>query len=670
MVQSVNDLQSRITPLIAQGVAAQNAQRYPEAERAYRAALQIDPNDPRALALLGTLAGIAGQFQLAIDLFTRALQRDPVNADLYHNIGETHRQLGDTGKALPAFNRAIELRPNHYEAYRSAADAAITAAERAESANAGEHARELRRIAARYLLNLGQKRYDARLGGIEPIFREAVDLDPGNSTALFALGSLLQENSLPSEAVSVLRRSIALDGKNAEAYNNLGNAFFALQRWKETEEALRTAIKLDPNSAIVRQNLASTTIMRWLYDDTARPQEVFERHRAWGSETTAEIGAGAIGTPSFANSRDPERRIRVAFLSGDFRGHSVAYFFWPLLRHLDPARIEIFCYSEVDRPDAVTASLRQLRGTWRDTVKMSDAALRAQLRADAIDIVVDLAGHTARNRLRALAVKAAPVTATWLGYPATTGLPTVDWRITDAIVDPPGAERFYTEKLVRLPDGFLCYEANGDNLPEVSAPPAAASGRVTFGSFNNPQKLSRSTIAAWAAILGSLPGSRLLLKAPTLTDSGVQGHFLDLFREAGIGPERIVFRGFAVTAASHLRTYAEIDVALDPFPYNGTTTSCEAMWMGVPVVTLIGDRHSGLVGLDLLTRVSLAELAAPDTDSYVRLAAALGRDLPRLREIRSGLRERMRSSPLCDGVRFAAGFGRALRDVWRQWCQG
>jgi len=297
-----------------------------------------------------------------------------------------------------------------------------------------------------------------------------------------------------------------------------------------------------------------------------------------------------------------------------------------------------------------------------------DAALRAQLKADAVDIVVDLAGHTAKNRLRALAVKAAPVTATWLGYPATTGLPSIDWRITDAIVDPPGAERFYTEKLARLPDGFLCYEANGDNLPEVARPPAAASGRVTFGSFNNPQKLSRSTIAAWAAIFASLPGSRLLLKAPTLIDSGVQRHFLDLFREAGVGPERIVFRGFAASAASHLGTYAEIDVALDPFPYNGTTTSCEAMWMGVPVVTLIGDRHSGRVGLDLLTRVGLAELATPDTESYVRLAAALGRDLPRLQEIRSGLRERMRSSPLCDGVRFADSFGRALRDMWRQWC--
>src|SRR5579864_5736451 len=395
MVQSMNDLRSRITPLIAQGVAAQNAQRYPEAEHAYRAALQIDPTDPRALALLGTLAGIAGQFQLAIDLFTRALQRDPANADLYHNIGETYRQLGDTGKALPAFNRAIELRPAHHEAYRSAADAAIAAAERADNANAGEHARELRRIAARYLLNLGNKLSSDTTAVAEPTFREAVDLDPGNAGALFALGSLLQP-IFPTEAVAVLHRAIVLDPKMPEAHNNLGNTYFNLQRWQEAEDALSTALALNPNSTLAHQNLASIRHMRWLYEDTATAQEVFEKHRAWGKQVVDEVSAAAISNPPFANSRDPERRIRVAFLSGDFRGHSVAYFFRPLLRHLDPA---------------------------------------------AIDIVVDLAGHTARNRLRALAVKAAPVTATWLGYPATTGLPAIDWRITDAVVDTLGAGR-------------------------------------------------------------------------------------------------------------------------------------------------------------------------------------------------------------------------------------
>lgn len=665
----MNNPQAQIDALVAQGIAAQNAQRYGEAERAYRTALQIDRGNPRALTLLGTLAGIAGRFPMAIDLFLQALQRDALNADIYHNLGETYRQLGDTGKALPAFNRAIELRPDHLEAYRSAADTAIDAAEKAGSANGGAQARELKRIAAKYLLVLGRKRHDKRLGGVEEIFREAAALDPDNDEVIYALGTILQDNCQPTEAVEVLQRAVALDPKDAQSYNNLGNAYFTLQRWTEMEEALRKAVALDPNSAMARQNLVSTSLMRWLYDDKATPEEIFDRHRAWGTQTTAELAATAATLPPFPNSRDPDRKLRIAYLSGDFRNHSVGYFFHPLLAHHDPAQVEVFGYSEGGRPDAMTESLQRLCRGWRETSKLNDAALRAQLRADAIDIAIDLAGQTAKNRLHALAVRAAPVTATWLGYPATTGLSTIDWRITDALADPPGDERFYTEKLMRLPDGFLCYEALGSDVPAVAPTPAASTGHVTFGSFNNPQKLSEATIASWAAILSAVSQSRLLLKAPVFVDPGIKSRFRDQFAAYGIAAERIEFRGFAQSASSHLGTYAEMDVALDPFPYNGTTTTCEAMWMGVPVVALIGNRHTARVGFDLLTRVGLAELAAPTTEAYIATAIALAQDRPRLQEIRANLRERMRLSTLCDGKGFARSFECALRDMWRQWCR-
>lgn len=650
---------------IEQGIRAQNAQRFGEAERAYRAALQIDRTNPRALTLLGTLAGIAGRFQMAIDIFLQALPRDPENADLYHNLGETYRQLGDTGKALPAFNRAIELRPDHFDAYRSAADTAILAAEKSP----GAPARELRQIAARYLLALGHKKHAQRLAGVEQILREAASLDPENAAVIGAFGSALQEGNQATEAVEVLRRAIALDPKNQQAYNNLGNAYFMLQRWEEMEATFRSALKLKPDSALVQQNLASTSLMRWLYDDKASPDDVFNHHRAWAREIANELGAASARVPPFANSRDPDRKLRIAYLSGDFRYHAISYFFRPLLSHHDPAEVEVFCYSEVDHPDAVTETLRRYRATWRDAYKLNDEALRAQLRADAIDIVIDLAGHTAKNRLRALAIKAAPVTATWLGYPATTGLSTIDWRITDALADPPGAERFYTEKLMRLPDGFLCYEVLDDDLPEVSPSPALSTGGVTFGSFNNLLKVSSSTIDVWAALLAAVPRSRLLLKAPTLADLGTRGHYLDLFAARGIGAERIEMRGAIAKPSAHLAAYAEVDVALDPFPYNGTTTTCEAMWMGVPVVTLIGDRHTGRVGFDLLTRVGLAELAAPGVDAYIATAAALAQDLPRLQQMRTSLRKRMRESALCDAPGYARGFERALRDMWRQWCK-
>jgi protein O-GlcNAc transferase len=562
------------------------------------------------------------------------------------------------------------LRPDHFEAYRSAADAALAAAEQAKGHDSGVHARELRRIAAKYLLTLGRKRYANRQAGVEEAFREAAALDPENDEVISALGTVLQQASRPTEAVAVLQRAIALDPRNPRGYNNLGNAYFMLQRWTEMEEAFRTALAIDPNFVAARQNLISTKMMRWLYDDGASPEEICEYHRAWGADITSGLGSKTVSVPPFVNSRDPNRRLRLAYLSGDFGEHSVTYFFHPLLAHHEPTQVEVFCYSELDRPDAVTAMLRQCRATWRETFALSDDALRQQLRNDAIDIVVDLAGHTAKNRLQALVVKAAPVVVSWLGYPTTTGLPTIDWRITDALADPPGAERFYVETLIRLPDGFLCYEAPSSDVPNVSPLPAALSSRgITYGSFNNVQKLSTATIDAWTAILAALPSSRLLLKAAALADRGVRQDLMDRFAARGIGAERLELRGFTATTSSHLGTYQEVDVALDPFPYNGTTTSCEAMWMGVPVVTLIGDRHSGRVGFDLLTRVGLSELAAPNLETYVATAVSLAQDLPRLQRIRGGLRERMRASSLCDGKAFARSFEGALRHVWRQWCE-
>ncbi len=662
----MNDLRARIDALIAHGMMAQNAERYAEAERAYRGVLQLDRTNPQALALLGMLAGTAGHFQIAIDLFLQSLRRDPNNADLHHNLGETYRQLGDAGKAIPSFNRALELRPDHLEAYRSAADTAIEAAEHADAEHRGLHASELRRMAAQYLMKLGARQYRLRQDDAEATFREAVALDPGSADALYSLGSLLQERSRPSEAVAMLRQALALNPNDAEAQINLGSACYPLGRWPEMEAAFRAALALDPNSRLARQNLASTMLGRGLYDDASTPEAIFAAHRAWGEQVEAEEGSARPLAP-FLNSRDPERRLRVGYVSGDLFNHPVASFLLPLLAHHDRAAVEIFCYAEVERPDAVTESVRRLAGNWRETVTLDDEALRAQFRADRIDILVDLAGQTARNRLRALAVRSAPVTATWLGYPATTGLSTIDWRITDEIADPPGAERFYSEKLMLMPNGFLCYAPSAADNQAATATPRRSG--ITFGSFNNPMKISPATVRAWAAILMALPQARLLLKAGLLNDAGLCQSIRERFAAEGIGPERIELRGFVADPAAHLCSYAEIDVALDPFPYNGTTTTCEALWMGVPVVTLIGDRHAGRVGLDLLSRVGLAELAADGIDAYIATAIGLARDQDRLQRLHGELRARMRVSPLCDAAGFARAFEDALRRMWRDWCR-
>ena len=662
----MSETQSRIEHLINQGIAAQQAERYLDAERAYRSALQLDPTHPRALALLGMLAGFAGQFQMAVGLFQRALQRDPNNADLYHDLGATYRQLGDTPNALAAFNRAIGLRPAHLDAYRGAADATLDAAEQKAAENRPGEAAELRRGAAKYLMKLGAHQYRLRQKASEATFREAVALDPESADGFYSLGSLLHELSRPTDAVAMLRRAIELNPGDAEAHCNLGSAYYPLAQWSEMEAAFAAALARNPNMRLASQGLVSTRLGRLLYDHRSTPAEIFAAHRAWG-ETVAADAAATPAAP-FLNPREPDRRLRIGYVSGDLYTHPVAQFLLPLLARHDPQAVEVFCYAELERTDAITEQIRRFAAGWRETNALDDAALAAQFRADRIDILIDIAGHTARNRLQALAVKSAPVTATWLGYPTTTGLRSIDWRITDAIADPPGAEDFHTERLWRLPDGFLCY-APQVPTPPVAPPPSAQSGAVTFGSFNTPMKLSAATVESWAAILRAVPASRLLLKAGLFNDAGLCETTRARFVEQGIAPERILLRGFIADPAGHLASYAAIDIGLDPFPYNGTTTTCEALWMGVPVVTLIGDRHAGRVGLDLLSRIGLSELAAPDVEAYIALAVALGEDAARRAQLRAGLRQRMLASPLCDPTRFARSFEAALRQMWQEWCE-
>jgi predicted O-linked N-acetylglucosamine transferase (SPINDLY family) len=404
-----------------------------------------------------------------------------------------------------------------------------------------------------------------------------------------------------------------------------------------------------------------------LYDSAVTPAQIYQRHREWGEAIAGDARAANPIVPPFSNSADPERRLRVAYLSPDFRYHAVSFFFEPLLAHHDRDAVEFYCYAEVEHPDAVTAALQQIGGIWRNTHGLDDAALRAQLRADAIDIAIDLAGHTGHSRLSAFALKPAPVTATWLGYAATTGLPTIDWRITDARADPPGQEQFHAEQLLRLPETFLCYRFYGAVVPDVTPPPAATRGAITFGSFNNPLKMSPPTIAAGAQILAAVPGARLVLKSLLFVEPSRRQHFLERFAAHGIAPARLELREPLPDMTDHLRSYAEIDIALDPFPYNGTTTTCEAMWMGVPMVNLIGDRHAGRVGFDLLSQVGMAELAMPDVDAYIAKAVALAGDVPLLARLRQELRERMRESPLCDAAAFARAFEAGLRRMWRQW---
>jgi predicted O-linked N-acetylglucosamine transferase (SPINDLY family) len=428
---------------------------------------------------------------------------------------------------------------------------------------------------------------------------------------------------------------------------------------QEAEQCYYRALQIRPDYAKTYHALLIAA--NYHSDD---PERIMREHLAWGEHHRSLKPE----ENRFANPPDPQRRLRLGYVSPDFRTHSVAFFLEPLLAHHDPATVEVYAYAHVPRPDAVTERLKTRVQGWRDIHGLSDDQVADLIRQDRIDILVDLAGHTANNRLLVFARKPAPIQVTYLGYPNTTGLTAIDYRLTDALADPPGeTERYHTETLIRLPHGFLCYQPPS-HAPAVAPPPAAVNGYVTFGSFNNLAKVTPKVVEVWARILKAVEGARVVMKNKSFSDAATRERCHEQFIRHGIERERIALRDRLTALEDHLGLYHQIDLALDTFPYHGTTTTCEALWMGVPVITLAGHTHAARVGVSLLTRVGLPELIAQNEDDYVERAVALAQDLPRLTELRATLRQRMTQSPLCDAPAFTRNLEAAYREMWRGWC--
>jgi predicted O-linked N-acetylglucosamine transferase (SPINDLY family) len=372
----------------------------------------------------------------------------------------------------------------------------------------------------------------------------------------------------------------------------------------------------------------------------------------------------------------PDRRLTLGFVSSDLRTHSISWFLLPLLANLDRKAFRVACYDTGVKADRVTERLRRLSDVWRNLPRLTPSALSAQIRADGVDIAIDLSGHTAGHRLATLHMRPAPLQVTWLGYPNTTGVRAIDLRIVDAVTDPlmddgASSERpstVATERLLRLPECFLCYGPPDDALEPTMPEPGGSSGGVVFGSFSTLSKVNDACAALWAKVLGAVPGSRLLLKNRAFATPAVRDRVVRRLAAAGLDPARIEAAAWTDSTADHLAYYRRLHIALDTWPYCGTTTTCEALWMGVPVVTLAGATHASRVGASLLTTTELTDLIARTEEEYVSIAAALAADPARIAALRSSLRERMRRSPLCDAPGFAARFGAALRAEWIKAC--
>jgi len=593
-------LQSRIR----RGKQLIEAKCYEEARSVYQQICAKRKNDADSWSTLGAFNGLLKRHDEAVVCCTRAVELAPNRITAWYNLGIALRDTGQPEKAAAALRKTLRLNPKHEGAATSL---------------------------GHILIELHC--YDEA----EEMFRRVLDFQPCNTEFYAVYGSGMQLIGRYEAAVKAYRKVIdSQRPPDAGIYENMGAALCMQGKYQQAVEAETAALKLEPKNARIHSGLLLTS--QYLAEET--PESVLDRHRHWVGNTVTPAGTLHTLPPV-----RPER-LRIGYVSSDFRKHSVAYFVEPLLAHHDAERYETTCYFTHKDSDATTKRLQQLSPQWRNVADLDDHQFMQAIADDGIDILVDLNGHTSGGRLTVFARRAAPVQVSFIGYPCTTGVTEMDFRLSDAIADPSGAERLYTETLFRLPGCFLCYRPP-ENSPDVARPPCESNGFITFGSFNNLAKVNLDVIGLWAELLKQLPTSRLVIKNPSLTDKSTRERYRKLFTEAGVSAERLDLIGFVADSAGHLATYGKIDIALDTFPYNGTTTTCEALWMGVPVVSLRGDRHAARVGASLLAAVGFSEWVADTPAQYTQIAQHLAQDVTHLAQLRLALRQQVSRSRLC-----------------------
>lgn len=672
------------------------AQNYIEARQSLELLLSRQPQHAKALNLLGVIAQVEGAYEEAERCCRAAIAIDPDWAAPHNNLGNVLMARNDFAAAEPCFRKALACDSTYAEAYCNLALLLNRTGRYKEAQEAAREAIRLKPDFAGAMNNLGSILLN--LGkfaeGIEQ-YRQAVALQPDLIEAQVNLSLCLEEPGRLLACMDHFQRMLARQPDSYIALLRLTQAHMALKEHDQAEDYVRRILAFKPDALdalVLLACIASgqglnqrvleiseqaqalgggfgvgmSRIFHSLYTDDVDQARLFELTRDWARQYI-EIGPRENDIPEeycFPNTPGIGRKLKIAYISRDFAKHSVSYFLEPVLKHHDKNNYAIYCYANLLHPDEVTPRFQKLADEWRDVALVSDTDVLKRIREDEIDILVDLSGHTTGGRPSLLARKPAPLLVNYLGYPATTGLAAVDYRLVDEMTDPPGeADQFHTEKLWRLPGGFLTYQPP-ENAPDVAPSPCLENGYVTFGCFNVALKVTEQCVELWSKILHAVPDSRLLLKSLTFSSQRGKDYFQNLFTEQGIDPERVALFDWLPDTSGHLGLYGKIDIALDPFPYNGTTTTCEALWMGVPVIALVGNRHSARVGLSLLSQTGLAELVADTQEDYFQKAVALAKDSERLRSLRENIRSRMAASPLLDHAGFTKKLEQAYQEMW------
>ena len=588
------------------------------------------PEDPAGHRKLGALFMQQREYGAAARAAAAIIEHAPEDAQAFAMLGEVLVQMGRAADAIPQLERALELNPDL--------------------------------LAARMYYGIALDHVYERTKAIDQV-REVVEVEPDDMEALGYLGQLLFRSGKYADAGECFDRVLGKIPDDAVGLTGLAMLAGAQAKPEKAWELYERAIVARSDDPII----IGTALMAANANPKLSKSRVYELHLEWATRQCRRLAHPPHD--SWENTLDPKRRLRIGYLSADLRSHSVSYFLEPLIAAHNRTQVELIAFDNTRTPDNISTHLRQFFTEWHRVIGISDQRLSELIRERCVDILVDLNGHTADHRMSVMALRPAPVQVTYLGYPNTTGLTEVDYRLTDAVADPPGpADQFVTERLLRLPHGFLCFNPPQPHLP-ISELSSADGEPLRFAAFNAIHKINDDVVRTWSQILKAIPNSQLLIKANGLADPKTQQSMAEKFAAEQIDADRVIFLPRSPAQTDHLAVYNRCDIALDTFPYNGTTTTCEAMWMGVPVVTLVGDRHASRVGLSLLTQMDLTELAADSVDSFVEIAVRLANDRPRLAELRRTMRERMLKSPLMDGKGFANDVEAAYRQMWRTWCE-
>lgn len=712
----------------ALGLACLGAESYDDALESFERATALDDNFAEAHNNKGNALVKLEKYDEAIISCERAIELKPSYHHAFNSLGYTYLRDRNFDKAVEYLEKAIEILPGYLEAIMNLGQAREYLEQFEEAIRCYRRALKINPKEAKAHNNIGSIYLKQKLSGLaRPEFQKAIELKPDLENATYALCQIYRKEAKMADAITAVEKLIDIDPENAAPHGlasnlrldmgeheiaidhllsaielseadhdslhiQIGQSYIKLADYDKAIKHFEEALKISPDSYFAYANYAG---LWYAVGDTEKGREYYKKSAELNPVSSAPYPAQIFGESyqlgqttkslykmhsdwnaaygksssdnwlSHDNSRIPERLLRVGFVSGDFGRHPVGYFIVGLLENLSKTKIKTYCYQNRHNDD-LTLEIFNATDAWRDVRSTSDEDMIEEIQEDKIDILFDLSGHTSGGRLSVFARKPAPIQVTWAGYIATTGLESIDYLLSDIYSTPLDEEVYYSEKIIRMPDGWLCYKPP-EYAPKVGPLPAAKTQVITFGSFNNPNKINPEIVSVWANVLEAVPNSQLLLKYSGL-DSVVQKNRVSaVFKECGIDLTRVIFEG----AAPHIelmRRYEAVDIALDTYPYSGGLTTFEALWMGVPVISLPGDTFASRHSQSHLSTIGLPELVAKDKDDFVTIAANLAGDIDKLETLRKNLRPMMKASPSCDAALFAKNFEVLMRDIWRKWC--